>query len=81
MKSVRTFGFSGGNIKTNFEIKTHAGLYYLYKDEILKAKADNQKVLDSYIDGWVKGIEDGFGDGYQSRKDFEEKKKAKVVNT
>jgi len=64
-----------------WEIKSHAGLYYLFKDGVKKARADNIKVLKSYIDGVMYGHEEGskeWFDKYMALK-MELKQLKKVV--
>lgn len=75
MKSVRTFGLSNGHSRYDFEIMQHGQLFYLYLNKRKIARADSKEKLDCYIDGFVKGSEMGYGDGYESHKEFSEKKK------
>lgn len=51
------FGYSG---EVQFEIKSHGGLFYLFKDGRKVAKSDDQKSLRTYIDGWADGYDNGY---------------------
>lgn len=62
MKLIHEFGYSSGG-RYEFKILTHGGLFYLELNGHRIARADNEKVLRSYIDGFIKGYESGYPDG------------------
>lgn len=71
MKKV--FGYSEGNIR--LEIRKHKDLFYLYEGEKRIARADNEKVLRSYIDGYSRGYEKGSDKWFKAYLDQKQKVK------
>lgn len=74
MKSIKKFGFN----QYNFEIFSHAGLSYLELNGSRIAKAEDVKVFNGYIDGFMKGHEKGYHEGSESTNNLINTIRAKV---